>query len=329
MKSTNGRKDNGNGTNESGFTGLPGGYRSYDGRFNGVGKDGCWWSSTEDDILNAFDRPLDNDPGNDYGYYGNKGSGLSVRCVTNSKTGDIKSDSIVEIERRDTVTDIDSKIKMISVDSSLSDNSILQILGEHYKEFPEEFINKEAPDAKPELKVIGKQFYTEDNITKVFVIIGVSNPNNKIHMIKGRCDAALLSKNNEVWSELSFSEEVGGDCGFGKYGTVDTVTMFGKNNICIGIYDFYMNQGEWYDNASLVGIVNDKVLIIGGFSAGYTDEPSGRSEFTSFSVSYSFKKTDSEFYELILTKTDNITKKVETKTYKFVDYHYDEIETER
>jgi uncharacterized protein (TIGR02145 family) len=85
MKSTNGRKDNGNGTNESGFTGLPGGYRSDDGRFNGVGKDGCWWSSTESDILNAFDRPLANDPGNDYGYIGNKGSGLSVRCLMDSE----------------------------------------------------------------------------------------------------------------------------------------------------------------------------------------------------------------------------------------------------
>ena len=35
-------------TNESGFTGLPGGYRSHYGIFEGLGYSGYWWSSTED-----------------------------------------------------------------------------------------------------------------------------------------------------------------------------------------------------------------------------------------------------------------------------------------
>jgi uncharacterized protein (TIGR02145 family) len=30
-------------TNESGFTGLPGGYRSYSGNFNSISNLGAWW----------------------------------------------------------------------------------------------------------------------------------------------------------------------------------------------------------------------------------------------------------------------------------------------
>jgi len=33
-------------TNETGFTGLPGGYRNFDGRFYDIGAVGSWWSST-------------------------------------------------------------------------------------------------------------------------------------------------------------------------------------------------------------------------------------------------------------------------------------------
>jgi uncharacterized protein (TIGR02145 family) len=34
-------------TNESGFTGLPGGYRITSGTFVKIGADGVWWSSSE------------------------------------------------------------------------------------------------------------------------------------------------------------------------------------------------------------------------------------------------------------------------------------------
>lgn len=34
-------------TNESGFTGLPGGVRNGNGAFNGIGKEGIWWISKE------------------------------------------------------------------------------------------------------------------------------------------------------------------------------------------------------------------------------------------------------------------------------------------
>jgi uncharacterized protein (TIGR02145 family) len=72
----------GNGTDEFGFSALPGGYRYYsDGSFNSVGYGGYWWSVTEDGRGYAYYR---------YMYYRNdrvnednqvKSNGFSVRCV--------------------------------------------------------------------------------------------------------------------------------------------------------------------------------------------------------------------------------------------------------
>jgi uncharacterized protein (TIGR02145 family) len=46
--------DNGNGTNESGFSGLPGGVVYRDGSFDSIGYHASWWSSTKDDKDSAF-----------------------------------------------------------------------------------------------------------------------------------------------------------------------------------------------------------------------------------------------------------------------------------
>jgi uncharacterized protein (TIGR02145 family) len=83
MKSSNGwelfHEQNGNGTNESGFTGFPGGSRS--GRFNKIGKNGNWWSCSEYDAGGAWTRNLDYDDGSiDIGR-GVKERGMSVRCI--------------------------------------------------------------------------------------------------------------------------------------------------------------------------------------------------------------------------------------------------------
>lgn len=49
MKSTKGWDEDGNGTNDSGFAGLPGGHRNGNGDFYNVGMTGSWWSITESD----------------------------------------------------------------------------------------------------------------------------------------------------------------------------------------------------------------------------------------------------------------------------------------
>lgn len=48
LKSGSGWANNGNGTNESGFSGLPGGARRPAGDFAQIGESSYWWSSTDD-----------------------------------------------------------------------------------------------------------------------------------------------------------------------------------------------------------------------------------------------------------------------------------------
>jgi uncharacterized protein (TIGR02145 family) len=68
-------------TNESGFSGLPGGGRSLNGTFSGIGNLGSWWSSTEYGTLGAWLRYL----GYNYGSVSRgsnyKDGGFSVRCL--------------------------------------------------------------------------------------------------------------------------------------------------------------------------------------------------------------------------------------------------------
>lgn len=83
MKATAGWMLNEGSTNESGFTALPGGSRgSYNGRFEGLGYSGLWWSSTEFAPYYASTRMLDytlsNITRNDFHV---KEYGFSVRCV--------------------------------------------------------------------------------------------------------------------------------------------------------------------------------------------------------------------------------------------------------
>jgi len=80
MKSTSGWEDN-NGTNSTGFSGLPGGLRDHVGSFDGIGGDGGWWSSTEDSTYVAWFRFLYYDDGDVYRYDDGKRSGYSVRCL--------------------------------------------------------------------------------------------------------------------------------------------------------------------------------------------------------------------------------------------------------
>jgi uncharacterized protein (TIGR02145 family) len=81
LKSTKGWTNGGNGSNTSGFSGLPGGYRNSVGEFDYLGSVGVWWSSSEGSSNYAWWLGLNNSSGNvNRNYYG-KESGLSVRCL--------------------------------------------------------------------------------------------------------------------------------------------------------------------------------------------------------------------------------------------------------
>ena len=71
----------GNGSNSSGFTGLPGGYRPSGGGSSGAGEEAIWWSSTAPGANASWAFHLES--GNDevFFYTRNNRSGMSIRCI--------------------------------------------------------------------------------------------------------------------------------------------------------------------------------------------------------------------------------------------------------
>jgi len=81
LKAASGWKNNGNGTNSTGFSALPGGYRNVGGSYSHGGDYGGWWTASEVDRNGAVYRYMDY--GLDYVGWGksDKRVGYSVRCV--------------------------------------------------------------------------------------------------------------------------------------------------------------------------------------------------------------------------------------------------------
>jgi uncharacterized protein (TIGR02145 family) len=67
------------GTNDFGFSALPGGY--YSGSFSYLGTYAYWWTATEHSGTNAWSRYMGNNIGSVYRYNTNKTYGFSVRCL--------------------------------------------------------------------------------------------------------------------------------------------------------------------------------------------------------------------------------------------------------
>lgn len=68
-------------TNQSGFTGYPGGYRKDYGAFDFTGKGGYWWFSNQHDLTTGVERSLDFSYEACYIYFYDKRYGMSVRCI--------------------------------------------------------------------------------------------------------------------------------------------------------------------------------------------------------------------------------------------------------
>lgn len=81
LKATSGWNNNGNGSDDYGWLGLPGGLRFSSGYFGPIGNYGYWWSSSPHDTLHAWTRFLGSL--NDGVFRGptNKIYGFSVRCL--------------------------------------------------------------------------------------------------------------------------------------------------------------------------------------------------------------------------------------------------------
>jgi uncharacterized protein (TIGR02145 family) len=67
-------------TNESGYSGLPGGFRNTGAFFND-GTNGNWWSATQTSTINAWSRNLTNTSSTLFRNFNKKSNGYSVRCL--------------------------------------------------------------------------------------------------------------------------------------------------------------------------------------------------------------------------------------------------------
>ena len=81
MKSTSGWNNNGNGTNSSGFNGLPGGF--YATNYASIGDVAGFWTSSEKSNTSAWERGLDSNNSKVFRFDPPKSSRFSVRCIKN------------------------------------------------------------------------------------------------------------------------------------------------------------------------------------------------------------------------------------------------------
>jgi len=80
-----GLKDDHSTNAEVTFTALPGGNRNNNGTFNNIGNNGNWWSATENNTNNAWNRNMNYNNSNVNRNNNNKENGFSVRCVRDLK----------------------------------------------------------------------------------------------------------------------------------------------------------------------------------------------------------------------------------------------------
>jgi uncharacterized protein (TIGR02145 family) len=81
LKAKSGWSNNRNGTDNFGFSALPGGYRYSDGVFVDAGSGGFWWTATENGSGNAYSRDIVYDDGSVGEGSNNVDNAFSLRCV--------------------------------------------------------------------------------------------------------------------------------------------------------------------------------------------------------------------------------------------------------
>ena len=81
LKAASGWNSGGNGTDDYGFSALPGGYGFSGGSFLNVGSYGYWWSASEHDASYAYYRYMYYDFSDVYRFNSNKASLFSVLCL--------------------------------------------------------------------------------------------------------------------------------------------------------------------------------------------------------------------------------------------------------
>ncbi len=119
-------------SNESGFSGLPGGIRSTTGSFEGIGDLALWWSSSEADDRHAWMRLLSHSNAHIDMLYSDKRSGFSVRCIKGEKVELVDRIEDPDYEREITAPDlVTNPVYEITGMSALSGGNVTHDGGIH------------------------------------------------------------------------------------------------------------------------------------------------------------------------------------------------------
>ncbi|MCL2207575.1 MAG: hypothetical protein FWB90_05705 [Fibromonadales bacterium] len=81
LKAASGWNGNGNGTDDFGFSALPGGYGADNNTFGGIGGNGRWWSSTQSNNNSSYLRHMNDNNNHANSFTNYKVNLFSVRCL--------------------------------------------------------------------------------------------------------------------------------------------------------------------------------------------------------------------------------------------------------
>jgi uncharacterized protein (TIGR02145 family) len=90
LKTTTGWGNNGNGTDNYGFSALPGGYRVAGGKFGGIGDYGNWWTASWYDDDNAYIRSIQYKSDKMGESLFKMDCGFSIRCIQKGSSSGVK-----------------------------------------------------------------------------------------------------------------------------------------------------------------------------------------------------------------------------------------------
>lgn len=152
MKSTSGWENNGNGTNESGFGGLPAPCRSSDGAFADViGYSCCWWCYTEDGSSSSWYSSLSCKDSSVFRYdlkrnklESGRGRGLYVRCIKDAVKPEEKNDGVQVNNKNQSGTKTYSREDFRNSFDDVTISQVYDLLGKPFTDYANSYGKERA-----------------------------------------------------------------------------------------------------------------------------------------------------------------------------------------